>query len=78
MSRASERQALVPDRGSAKCPTCGSFVEFRTDRFGRMIEQCECGHRAFVERRSGKRDAETTPQVVLSPLAKGDKARRTR
>jgi hypothetical protein len=62
VSRASERQALVPDRGSAKCPACGGFVEFRTDRFGRMMEQCGCGHHAFVERRSGKRDTDATPE----------------
>src|SRR5256885_3524738 len=31
-------------------------LEFRTDRFGRMVEFCPCGYRAYVERRSGKRD----------------------
>jgi DNA-directed RNA polymerase subunit RPC12/RpoP len=46
----------VKDNGPARCPTCGAYLEFRTDRNGRMMEQCACGHRAFVERRTGKRD----------------------
>jgi len=32
-----------------------------TDRLGRMVEYCPCGHRTFVERRSGKRDAPQEP-----------------
>lgn len=56
MSRASERLALVTDR-SGRCPACRlEFLEFRTDRAGRALEQCPCGYYAYVERRSGKRD----------------------
>src|SRR6266576_2261381 len=50
---------VVPDRGPARCPTCGEYLEFRTDRNGRMMEQCGCGHTAFVERRTGKREEPT-------------------
>ena len=39
-----------------RCPTCGEYLQFRTDRNGRMMEYCACGHRAFVERRTGKRE----------------------
>jgi hypothetical protein len=46
----------VVDRGPARCPACRKYLTFRTDRFGRMVEYCSCGHLAFVERRSGKRD----------------------
>jgi len=55
-NRAAARSPLVVDRGPARCPACHHYLEFRTDRFGRMVEQCACGHRAFVERRSGKRE----------------------
>ncbi len=52
------------DRGPARCPACHEYLEFRTDRLGRMVEYCPCGHRTFVERRSGKREepGETTQQ----------------
>jgi len=55
-NRSAARSPLVPDRGPARCPTCAEYLEFRTDRNGRMMEHCACGHRAFVERRTGKRD----------------------
>ena len=56
MNRAAERLALVADR-SGKCPACRvEFLEFKTDRGGRAVEQCACGYRAYVERRSGTRD----------------------
>lgn len=57
MSRASERLALVADR-SLRCPTCREYMEFKTDRAGRAMELCACGHRAYIERRTGKRDEE--------------------
>ena len=59
-NRAAARSPLVVDRGPARCPTCKEFLEFRTDRFGRMVEFCPCGYRAYVERRSGKRDESGT------------------
>jgi len=55
-NRAAARSPLVTDSGAARCPQCRLYLEFRTDRFGRMVEQCACGYRAYVERRSGKRD----------------------
>jgi hypothetical protein len=56
MNRTAERLALVADR-SGRCPSCNEvFLEFRTDRSGRAFEQCACGYRAYVERRTGKRD----------------------
>jgi hypothetical protein len=36
------------------------FLEFKTDRGGRALEVCVCGYRAYVERRSGKRDMDVT------------------
>jgi hypothetical protein len=57
-NKAAARNPLVADRGPARCPACQEFLEFRTDRVGRTLEQCACGHRALVERRSGKRDPE--------------------
>lgn len=59
MSRATERLALATDL-SGKCPACRVvFLEFRTDRAGRAVEQCSCGYRAYVARRSGTRDEST-------------------
>ena len=59
MNRANERLGLVTDR-SGRCPACREeFLEFKTDRAGRAVEQCACGYRAYVERRTGKRDEET-------------------
>jgi hypothetical protein len=56
VNKATARSPLVADRGPARCPACQEYLEFRTDRFGRTLEHCPCGHRALVERRSGKRD----------------------
>ena len=56
VNRAAARIKLVGDRGPARCRACGEYLEFRTDRNGRMVEQCGCGYRAYVERRSGTRD----------------------
>jgi hypothetical protein len=55
-NRAAARSPLVADRGPPRCLTCQEYLEFRTDQFGRTLEQCPRGHRAWVERRSGKRE----------------------
>ncbi|HEY3219226.1 MAG TPA: hypothetical protein VGJ80_00715 [Gemmatimonadales bacterium] len=61
MNRAAERLQLVKDAGAPRCPTCGGWLEFGTDRHGRATARCKgCGYRAFVERRTGKRE-EPTP-----------------
>lgn len=57
MSKATERLGLVSDR-SVRCPVCRAYMEFKTDRAGRAMEVCACGHRVYIERRSGKRDEE--------------------
>ena len=57
-NRAAARSPLVGDLGPARCPACREYFEFRTDSNGRLVEHCGCGHRAYVERRSGKRDEE--------------------
>ena len=63
MNRASERLGLVDDR-SGRCPACRELVlEFKTDRAGRALEVCPCGYRAYVERRTGKRD----PSIKMLP-----------
>lgn len=48
------RLGLVMDGGPPRCPACGGHLVFRTDRLGRAMEQCDCGHRAYVVRRDGK------------------------
>ena len=59
MNRAAEKLGLVADR-SGICPACREgYLEFKTDRLGRALEQCPCGYRAYVERRSGKREEPT-------------------
>ncbi len=55
-NRPASRSPLVVDGGPARCPVCQKYLEFRTDRFGQMIEHCPCGHRAFVARRTGRRE----------------------
>ena len=57
VNRAAERLALVTDR-SVRCPECRGYMEFKTDRAGRAMEVCACGYRAYIERRTGKRDEE--------------------
>ena len=56
VKRAAAPIRLVGDRGLARCPACGENREFRTDRNGRILEQCGCGYRTYVERRSGTRN----------------------
>jgi hypothetical protein len=62
-NRSAARSPLVADRGPARCPICRQFLEFRTDRVGRTLEHCACGHRALVERRSGQRDVPPEPKT---------------
>lgn len=63
MNKAAERLGLVDDR-TGRCPACHVvFLEFKTDRAGRALEVCRCGYRAYVERRTGKRDGE----IEVSP-----------
>jgi hypothetical protein len=57
VNKAAERLGLVTDR-SVRCPECREYMEFKTDRAGRALEACACGYRAYIERRTGKRDAE--------------------
>jgi hypothetical protein len=57
VNKAAERLGLVTDR-SVRCPACHAYMEFKTDRAGRAMEVCACGHRAYIERRTGKRDEE--------------------
>ncbi len=55
LNRASAKSPLVADGGPPRCPACGDHLLFRTDRLGRAMEQCDCGYRAYVLRRDGKR-----------------------
>ena len=57
MTRAADRLGLVTDR-SVRCPACGGWMEFKTDRAGSAMEVCVCGYRAYIERRTGNRDEE--------------------
>ena len=60
MNRTAERLKLVPDGGPPRCPACSVQLYFRTDRQGRTYAQCDCGYRAYIERRSGIRPEATT------------------
>jgi hypothetical protein len=62
VNRSAARSPLVPDRGPARCPACGEFLQFRTDTNGRMVQHCVCGHRSYVERRSVPRDEPPKPE----------------
>lgn len=56
MSRAAERLKLVIDGGPPRCPACNNWLEFGTDRQGQTMAHCGCGYKAYVERRTGKRE----------------------
>jgi DNA-directed RNA polymerase subunit RPC12/RpoP len=60
MNRAAERLQLVKDGGPPRCPACGETLLFGSDRHGQTIARCQCGYRAFVERRTGKREPPPT------------------
>jgi DNA-directed RNA polymerase subunit RPC12/RpoP len=52
MNRSATRLDLANDAGPARCPACEVRLFFRSDRLGRTYAQCDCGYRAYVERRS--------------------------
>jgi hypothetical protein len=51
--RALARAGLVVSGDSPRCPGCGGWLDFATDRDGRAIQHCDCGYRAYVPLRSG-------------------------
>jgi predicted RNA-binding Zn-ribbon protein involved in translation (DUF1610 family) len=53
---AEERLKLVADGGAPRCPACGVQQVFQSDRHGRTYTHCDCGYRAYLERRTGKRE----------------------
>jgi hypothetical protein len=61
VNRSVERFQLVKDGGPPKCPACGAHLAFATDREGQAIARCACGYRAYIERRTGKREPPATP-----------------
>lgn len=52
MNRSATRLDLANDAGPARCPACEVQLFFRSDRQGQTYAQCDCGYRAYVERRS--------------------------
>ena len=56
VKRASVPILLAWDRNPARCGACGENREFRTDRNGRVLEQCGCGYRTYVKPPGGKRN----------------------
>ncbi len=52
----SDKRSLVADGGPPRCPACRVQLFFQSDRQGRTFAQCACGYRAYVERRTGKRE----------------------
>ena len=56
MNRPATRVELANDRGPARCPACEVQLFFRSDRQGRTYAQCDCGYRAYVERKSAQHE----------------------
>ena len=52
LSRA-EGRGLVSGGDSPRCPVCGDWLGFGTDRQGRAVQHCDCGFKGYVQRRSG-------------------------
>jgi hypothetical protein len=52
----SDKRSLVADGGPPRCPACRVQLFFQSDRQGRTFAQCDCGYRAYIERRTGKRE----------------------
>jgi hypothetical protein len=66
LRRSVARAGLVSDGGPPRCPACSGRLVFKTDRLGRMMEQCGCGYGAHVLRRDGKpvvAEQPTTPEA---------------
>ena len=58
MSRAPAKTPMMADGGPPRCPVCRKYLQFESDRHGRTVERCGCGHRAFVLVRNGKQPDE--------------------
>ncbi|HET9385319.1 MAG TPA: hypothetical protein VFO67_09240 [Gemmatimonadales bacterium] len=56
MNRSATRLDLANDAGPARCPACKVQLFFRSDRQGRTYAQCDCGYRAYVERKSAQHE----------------------
>ena len=56
MNRSASRLDLANDAGPARCPACEIQLVFRSDRQGRTYAQCDCGYRAYVQRKSAKHE----------------------
>ena len=56
MNRSASRLDIANDAGPARCPVCEVQLFFRSDRLGRTYAQCDCGYRAYVERKSAKHE----------------------
>ena len=54
VNRADRRSLLVADGGPPQCPACHTPLVFQSDRQGRTYARCDCGYRAYLERRTGK------------------------
>ena len=56
MNRPATPLELANDSGPARCPACEVQLFFRSDRQGRAYAQCDCGYRAYVERKSAQHE----------------------
>lgn len=54
MNRAERLSLLVADGGPPQCPSCRVPLFFQSDRQGRTYSRCDCGYRAYLQRRTGK------------------------
>jgi hypothetical protein len=52
-NRAEGRKALVSGGDPPRCPECGGWLGFGTDRQGRAVQSCDCGFKGYVQLRSG-------------------------
>lgn len=57
MNRSPTPLQLANDAGPARCPACEVQLFFRSDRQGRTYAQCDCGYRAYVERKNAQPEA---------------------
>lgn len=46
-------KVLVAGGDPPRCPVCGNWLTFGTDRQGRAVQHCDCGFKDYVQVRSG-------------------------
>ena len=52
---------MVKDAGAPRCATCAEPLHFDSDRDGRTIQSCGCGHREYLRTRRSDTGAVPVP-----------------